>query len=207
MGGMQYLITFDSLEDKQSILESKWLDRWFSSIENINNQSAALWRETWINIHGVPLVAWGYEIFYNIGCIFGKVISVNHMQFDNAKVLIYTDCLFDINCKISMEVDDRKYIIYISEKQQQWGQTLNHNGEVININNKNQSSQFQENSNSFSEDAAEPQQCKSHLSNANGMIEPNNILETCAHKLMQPPKGDKGANDDSMNLDKRDSPS
>lgn len=121
MGGMQHLLVFDSFEDKKAIIESKWLERWFITIKNVNTHSATLWRETWINIYGVPLIGWSYENFYDIGSLFGRVLSVNYKEFDCAKVMIYTDCMFDINTKIAMEIDEETYSIYVSEKQAHWG--------------------------------------------------------------------------------------
>ena len=118
MGGLQHLIIFDTIEDKKSMIESKWLERWFISIRNVNSQSASLWRESWLNIYGVPLIAWGHKKNYDIGCIFGRVISVNYKNYDSTQVLVYTYCLFNINCKISLEIDDKKYHIFISVKKQ-----------------------------------------------------------------------------------------
>nr|CCA65973.1 hypothetical protein [Beta vulgaris subsp. vulgaris] len=120
MGGMLHLITFDTFENKKAIIESEWLQRWFSKIINVNTRSVSLWRETWVNIYGVPLIAWGYNNFHNIGSMLGRVLSVNYNNFDCAKVLIYTDCFFDINCKISFEIGEEKYPVYVSEKQQLW---------------------------------------------------------------------------------------
>lgn len=118
MGGMQHLITFNSLEDKKAMIESKWLERWFIAIRDVNKHSAALWRETWLNVYGTPLIAWGYKNFHKIGSIFGRVKTVLYNNFDCAHILVTTDCLFDINCKIQMQVDEVKYSIFISEKQQ-----------------------------------------------------------------------------------------
>ena len=120
MGGMQHLITFDSFENKKSIMESRWLERWYSTIRNVNNISASLCRETWISVVGMPLIAWGYKNFYNVGSIFGRVISVNQKNFESAKIMIYTDCMFEINTKIAMEIDDITYDIFISERQTHW---------------------------------------------------------------------------------------
>lgn len=118
MGGMQHLITFNSLEDKQTVIESKWLERWFIAVRDVNKHSAALWRETWLNIYGTPLIARGYKNFHKIGSIFGRVKSVMYNNFDCAHILVTTDCLFDINCKIQMQTDEVKYPIFIYEKQQ-----------------------------------------------------------------------------------------
>lgn len=118
MGEMQHLITFESVEDKQKASESKWLERWFIAIRNVNKHSAALWRETWVNIYGTPLIAWGYRNFHKIGSVFGRVKSILYKNYDCAHVLFIINCLFDINCKIQLQIDEVNYPIFISEKQQ-----------------------------------------------------------------------------------------
>ena len=118
MGGMLLLITFETFEDKKSLMESGWLLRWFSKLINVNDESASLWRETWLNIYGVPLIAWGYDNFFNIGCVFGRVISTEYRGFECARILVFTDCLFEINCKMSMEIDGKCYPVFVSENTQ-----------------------------------------------------------------------------------------
>ena len=140
MGGMQHLLIFNTIEDKHSIMESKWLERWFLTIRDVDHNSKALWRETWIYIHGVPLIAWSYENFYNIGCIFGRVISVHYKQFDCAMIKLCTDCMFDINGKISMEVDERIYSVAISEKQHSWANGKNSHQHIQLANNDREQS-------------------------------------------------------------------
>lgn len=117
MGGMQHLLIFDTFEDKKQMMESEWLLQWFMKITNVNDQSATLWRETCISIYGVPLIAWGYKNFFDIGCVFGRVISVDYKNFDCANVRIFTDCLFDTSCKISMEIEGKSYAVHILEKK------------------------------------------------------------------------------------------
>lgn len=92
------------------------------SITNVNDHSAALWRETWISVYGVPLIAWNYNNFLNIGSVMGRVISVNYKNYDCANILIFTDCLFDINCKLSLEIADVSYPVFVTEKKQMWCQ-------------------------------------------------------------------------------------
>ena len=120
MGGRLHLITFASIDEKVAMLESKWLDQWFIHLGEVNNKSSGLWREAWLRIHGIPLVAWSYENFYNTGCIFGRINSVNCSDFDCGYILVTTDCLFEINCKISLDIEGIKYPVYISEKNGQW---------------------------------------------------------------------------------------
>nr|CCA66152.1 hypothetical protein [Beta vulgaris subsp. vulgaris] len=118
MGGMQHLIIFETYDDKEAMMNSKWLLQWFDVVTNVNDQSATLWRKTRINIYGVPLIAWGYEIFFNIGCVLGRVISVDYGNYECATVDIITDCLFEVNCKLMMEIDGKNYDIYVGETRQ-----------------------------------------------------------------------------------------
>lgn len=122
MGGMLHLITFDTFEEKKSMMESQWLLQWFMTITNVNDHSTTLWRETWIAIYGVPLFAWGYENFHNIGSVMGRVISVEYSNYDCAKILIFTDCLFDINCKVSLKIAGESYPIFVTKEKQIWRQ-------------------------------------------------------------------------------------
>ena len=115
MGGMLHLISFEYLEDKIAILESKWLEQWFMALREVNENSSTLWRETEIKVYGVPLVSWSYENFYNIGNIFGKVTSVNYQGYECAQIHVLTNCLFEINCKIALEVQGDFFPIYVSE--------------------------------------------------------------------------------------------
>ena len=115
MGGMLHLITFSTFEDKKAMMESNWLEQWFLTIRNVNDHSATLWRETWLKVYGVPLIAWGYENFYKIGCVFGRVLSVNYKDYDCAHILIFTDSLFELNGKLSFTVGDNNYPVFVSE--------------------------------------------------------------------------------------------
>ena len=115
MAGMMHLITFETLEDKDAHLESNWLSTWFLKMQDVNKNSASLWRETWLTIHGVPLTAWTHGNFYKIGCIYGRVLSVDYSGYECVKILIYTDCLFKINNQLLFDIEDKRYTIFVSE--------------------------------------------------------------------------------------------
>lgn len=115
LGGMMHLLTFSSMEDKQAMIESGWLDNWFEHISEVEKSFSPLWRETWIKIYGVPLSAWSYQNFYNIGCVYGRVISVDHSNFEYANVLVFTDCLFKINSKLAMQIEEYTFKIFTFE--------------------------------------------------------------------------------------------
>ena len=57
LGGLLHLITFETKEDKQAMIDSQWLLNWFSELKEVDKNISAIWRETWINILGVPLAA------------------------------------------------------------------------------------------------------------------------------------------------------
>lgn len=115
MGGMLHLMEFESQEDKEAIIESQWLLRWFLEVRNINDSCAPLWRETTVTIFGVPLAAWCYESFHKIGCIYGRVTSVDYSRYDYAKISLITDCLFKINNVLLFDNEDKRFRIFVSE--------------------------------------------------------------------------------------------
>lgn len=119
IGGLLHLISFESYEDKKAMIESHWLEQWFSDLRNVNDICSAKWRKTYIRIYGVPLIGRGYENFYNIGSIFGRVILVDNTNFECSNLIILTDCLFSINCKLAMEIGAKQYIICIAESYAQ----------------------------------------------------------------------------------------
>lgn len=98
------------------MIESKWLETWFTKLNDINDESTLTWKETTIKIYGVPLRGWGYQNFCNIGCTFGRVISLDYSSFEYARVSIISDCLFVINCKMAIEIDGNLSTIFILEE-------------------------------------------------------------------------------------------
>lgn len=114
MGGMLHLVTFETFADKKEMMESKWLEKWFLVLRNVNDESSMMWRETWLKVSGVPLIAWGHENFYKIGCVYGRVLSVNQKNYECAYILVFTDVLFQINNKLSLDVQGKKYPIFVS---------------------------------------------------------------------------------------------
>nr|CCA66197.1 hypothetical protein [Beta vulgaris subsp. vulgaris] len=116
LGGLLHLLSFDSIEDKKAMVECQWLQRWFVEIRDVSESNAAIWRETWITIYGVPISAWGYENFFEIGSIYGKVQSVDYSRMDYARVLVITDCFFQINHPVLFSVEGKNFKIYVSEE-------------------------------------------------------------------------------------------
>lgn len=114
---MLHLISFETMEDKIAIIGGKWLLNWFLDVRDVNNKHAPIWRETCLYVYGVPLGAWGYDNLYNIGCIFGRVLALDYKNFDCAKITVITDCLFMINCKILLTLEEFQSTICISESR------------------------------------------------------------------------------------------
>lgn len=112
---MLHLISFENIEEKRSLIESQWLLKWFLDIRDVNESSVGLWRETWITIYGVPIVAWNYENFMNIGSVYGQVRSVEYSRMDYAKILIITDCFFHINNPLLLEIREKHFKIFVVE--------------------------------------------------------------------------------------------
>ncbi|XP_057249213.1 uncharacterized protein LOC130590681 [Beta vulgaris subsp. vulgaris] len=121
LGGMAHLIIFDSIEDKEAMIGSQWLLRWFNNIQNVHGDCTTQWRQAWITIYGVPLSAWSYENFFQIGNIYGRVLSAEYSRMDYAKVLIFTDCFFQINNPLIFTLEERKFKVFITEECTSYG--------------------------------------------------------------------------------------
>lgn len=78
------------------------------NVKKNDETTATEWKRTWINVYGVPLMGWDYNNFYKIGCIFGRVLSIDHSNFDRVKILIITDCLFKINCEMIIAIENHQ---------------------------------------------------------------------------------------------------
>ena len=128
LGGLLHLITFESIEEKVAMIQSNWLEQWFSELSDINAETSTRWREISLNIVGVPLSAWNYDNFHKIGSVFGRVISMDYSSFVFAKAIIITDCLFNINCKMWLSIDDQKFPIFIFEP----AKVVHQNGKTSN---------------------------------------------------------------------------
>ena len=141
LGGVLHLITFETKEDKESIIESNWLLRWFMEIRNVNRSCAARWRQTWVTIYGVPLSAWNYENFFNIGNVYGRVLSVNYSRMDYAKVLIITDCFFLINNPLILDINGDKFKIFVMEESSMGSHVTNVTNEMGKVHNSEKDKQ------------------------------------------------------------------
>ncbi|KAG5528160.1 hypothetical protein RHGRI_028934 [Rhododendron griersonianum] len=104
MGGLNVLISFDSLESLNEFLkdETKVLSRWFSSVQAWDNQKIPSSRCVWISCYGVPLNAWCSYTFIEIGKLWGDVIKLDELTekfiaFDKGRMFIITDYLDCIN--------------------------------------------------------------------------------------------------------------
>lgn len=64
---------------------------------------------------------WGFNIslelrnFHNIVSIYRRVISNDYSSFECVEVMLITDCLFKINCKLHLEIGKKKFPIFTFE--------------------------------------------------------------------------------------------
>lgn len=114
MGGMQHLITFTEIEDEKAMIENggTWLQGWFQDLREWDKEITTNWRETWIICVGMPLHAWSYENFFNVGSFWEKVLSMDNMavscsQLVSCRVHIVTDYLLRINDKVYYKVEGK----------------------------------------------------------------------------------------------------
>ncbi|KAG5539362.1 hypothetical protein RHGRI_019796 [Rhododendron griersonianum] len=112
MGGLNVLISFDSIESLNDFLkdETKVLSKWFSSVQAWDNQKIPPSRCVWISCYGVPLNAWCSSTFIEIGKFWGDVIKLDELTeksiaFDKGRMFIITDYLDCINEVVHVKIN------------------------------------------------------------------------------------------------------
>ncbi|KAG5547375.1 hypothetical protein RHGRI_013160 [Rhododendron griersonianum] len=112
MGGLNVLISFDSLESLNEFLkdETNVLSKWFSSVQAWDNQKIPSSRCVWISCYGVPLNAWCSSTFIEIGKLWGDVIKLDELTekfiaFDKGRMFIITDYLDCINEVVHIKIN------------------------------------------------------------------------------------------------------
>lgn len=70
----------------------------------------------------MPLHAWCYENFLNIGCIWGQVLAIEEVavecqSYEKCRLNIITDCHYSLNEKVILEVDGQSFMLRIIEEE------------------------------------------------------------------------------------------
>ncbi|KAH7846865.1 hypothetical protein Vadar_019060 [Vaccinium darrowii] len=122
LGGLNVLVSFDSVELLDTFLEDKdnVLPKWFSSMEAWKDQSFKPSRCVWISCYGVLLKAWCSSTFTNIGKLWGDVIRLDELTekliaFDKGRLFMLTDYLDCINELVHVKINDTIYPVKVVE--------------------------------------------------------------------------------------------
>lgn len=99
-----------------------WLGSWYEEINPWMGEQAKDERFVWLSCFGMPLNAWSYSTFKDIGNIWGQFLMVDEntlkeSSFVRAKILIATDHAHPIHGHLEMIVDKAKYHIRILEEE------------------------------------------------------------------------------------------
>lgn len=125
MEGIYVLLTFDSVEDMNSMLEGRglcWLMNWFVEVKQWTLEPSMEYsRVVWLNCYGIPLNVWNVETFYSISKLWGKVITLdeetsNKSSFAVGKVKISTNAFEIINNIVNLELNGIVYPIRVVEQ-------------------------------------------------------------------------------------------
>lgn len=141
LGGFEHLLTFEDgeLMDLYCNECKDSLERWYSEIKPWNENIEFKWRETWITCFGIPINAWSFDNFIELGSVGGNVISINaeaskQERFDKCRIHIITDCMFKINDRIIFEVDEKQHVVLVCEEDPWQPYSRNSPGAVIHSN-------------------------------------------------------------------------
>ncbi|KAI8524293.1 hypothetical protein RHMOL_Rhmol13G0139200 [Rhododendron molle] len=122
MGGLNVLISFDSLESLNEFLkdETKVLSKWFTSVQAWDNQKIPPSKCVWISCYGVPLNAWCSSTFIEIGKLWGDEIKLDELTekfiaFDKGRMFIITDYLDCINEVVHIKINGVIFLVKVIE--------------------------------------------------------------------------------------------
>lgn len=126
MGGNLVLLTFPSPHDMNCMLEGgdlSWLFNWFVDAKPwAPNHKVESSRVVWLNCYGIPVNLWNAETFFNIGKLWGEIITLNEAtskktSFSVGKIKISTNAFEVINQSINLEHNGLVYPIRVVEEQ------------------------------------------------------------------------------------------
>lgn len=121
MGGRSVLITFQSSEIRNSIINKPVMERWFERIKPWQGEPASLERFVWLSCQGIPLNAWNADTFKTIGEIWGVFIrtddeTLRDKSFAKGRILIAMEEISPIQRWVHLVVQGEIYDILIREE-------------------------------------------------------------------------------------------
>ncbi|GKV09910.1 hypothetical protein SLEP1_g21342 [Rubroshorea leprosula] len=124
MGGRLVLLEGGDKDEIKDLVETtpEWLGQWFEEVKPWSPSSIAQERFVWIRCQGVPIHAWGPELFSSIGAVWGKVISLDDstskkIRFDIGRFLISTPIMEFISKSMSISVNGMPYTVKVMEEE------------------------------------------------------------------------------------------
>ncbi|XVE95099.1 hypothetical protein REPUB_Repub02eG0067400 [Reevesia pubescens] len=122
ISGKHFLIEFDEDVARLKLLNGDWpwLSEWFSECFPWSDELVMKTRTTWLYCEGVPLHAWNYNTFRNIGDFWGELVSIDEKtlafeDFAHGAICITTDNLHKIDDVIDLECGGNCFPIRVYE--------------------------------------------------------------------------------------------
>lgn len=107
------------IEDLIGDGESQW-KIWFEDISRWNNKVVVKIRMVWVNIFGIPGLAWNAEFFKELSTRMETFIRVdehttNWDYFDIARIMIRIDIDVKIEKRLKVEINGKEFILILQE--------------------------------------------------------------------------------------------
>lgn len=106
---------------RDSTIKEKWIANWFEEIKPWEGEQANAERFVWLSCYGMPLNAWAFPTFKEIGNKWGQFLQVdestlNCSSYVCAKILIATNQIHKVEGCLDLIVDKLKYSISVIEE-------------------------------------------------------------------------------------------
>ncbi|KAJ9551049.1 hypothetical protein OSB04_015094 [Centaurea solstitialis] len=123
LGGLSVLFEWSSKEAAEKALQANknYLSNWFLEVKMWSPDDRPTGRLVWLNLEGLPTLAWNSENAKVIGLMFGKALEWDEaddssMMLDSTQVLVYSMQMEEINNVINVSVNDRLFKVRVTEE-------------------------------------------------------------------------------------------
>ncbi|KAL8491897.1 hypothetical protein ACS0TY_023481 [Phlomoides rotata] len=134
MGNNKVLIVADSIDNALGLVneENEWLSHMLTNVRPWHEMDVIRVRKTWVNIFGVPLHGWNEGTFELIDNKLGKFVKVDKGMSDKSllahgRVLIESWHWSSINKKLNIEINKKRFPIWVLEGGESSSTRVSHN--------------------------------------------------------------------------------
>ncbi|GJW50462.1 RNA-directed DNA polymerase, eukaryota [Tanacetum coccineum] len=118
VGGLWVLIEFQTASARNSFLNHKGMHNWLSKVIPWSRSFVPRERLIWLDIEGIPLVAWSLDSLKRVAGNWGEVVYLDEEQEDNyysARLCVESQFSDFIMKSVEVDVEGKRYEVRVKE--------------------------------------------------------------------------------------------